>query len=314
MEIAIKRHVIYLKANRKSEGTIEQYSSHLGRLRVWLQERDITSPKAIKRVMLEEWVAGLHDKWAPATVKQAVAAARSFFKWCNDTELISRKQSRKLERGLKLPKVKDNPQRTLSIDEIEQLLDVCNLNTPKGQRDAALICILIDTGLRASEVCRLRVDAIEFEIELFPGVVVNRLLVGVKGGVQRYGYFGKQIGEHLKTWLRSREEIAQADVEQAFVSLNYANPGIPFDRHTLKKILRDLGKKAGVQDVCAHAFRRAFACILEMAGASTREVMEMGRWENLEMVILYTRDYKAAKQYNRFAPLDFMTRLRQEDK
>ncbi len=129
------------------------------------------------------WVAELHQEWAPATVKQAVSAVRSFFKWCEDYDTISKKQLRKLLKGLQVPKVPKNPQRTLSISEVKQLLAICDLGTPKGQRDTAMIGILMDTGLRASEICKLTVDQIKFDPEPFPGIIVNQLSsVTVKGG------------------------------------------------------------------------------------------------------------------------------------
>ncbi len=309
LEIAIKLWQTNLKANKKSIATCQQYKKHIEKLRQWLSERGITGLKPVKRIILEEWVAELHQEWAPATVKQAVSAARSFFKWCEDYDTISKKRLRKLLKGLRVPKVPKNPQRTLSISEVKQLLAICDLGTPKGQRDTAMIGILMDTGLRASEICKLTVDQIKFDAEPFPGVIVNQLSsVTVKGGKEGTGHFGQQTKEHLLLWLKTREKISK-NIPNIFFSLPRGKLSQPFDRHTLKKMLRDLGNSANIKGVSPHAFRRAFACTLEMAGASSREVMEIGRWENLEMVLLYTRDYKATMQYNRFAPMDYINSI-----
>lgn len=72
--------------------------------------------------------------WAPATIRQAVAVIRSFPGWCYSERLISDD----LAGALVLPPVKDRIQRTLSTEEIQTLLETCDLNTSKGIRDAAI--------------------------------------------------------------------------------------------------------------------------------------------------------------------------------
>ena len=184
-------------------------------------------------------------------MKPIIASARSFFRWSQEdgVELISRKKLRKLLRALALPKVPKSVQRTLSIDEVELLLNTCNLITTKGTRDAAIISALVDTGLRASELCRLKVADISFDTTLAPGVRVNQVAVVVKGGSTEHGYFGQRAARHLQRWLQVRQGVVAAGVEEVFVSLVRSNPGRSIDRHGLKTILRNVGGEAGVSGV-----------------------------------------------------------------
>jgi integrase/recombinase XerD len=315
IEMAARSHQTHLK--RLSKATRQAYIYNVNRLTSWLAERGITHLHELDWLILEEFVADLyepppgsgHGPWQAAAVKQAVSAIRHFLEWCCTAGWISEVDKVSLFRALKYPKVEKNDQRTLTMDEIERLLAVCDLTTPKGLRDAALISLLTDSGLRASEVCRLLAADLEFEVKILPTLSVNRFLVRIKGNKVKPGYFGHRTALLLEQWLKVREALAGPGVTTLFISTGGLTPGQGLTSDGLRVILRKLGEAAGVKGVSAHAFRRAFACILEMAGASTRTVQELGRWENLDMVLLYTRAYKAALTYNKFAPMDFMQRL-----
>lgn len=305
MEVATKRWLIWLRAKGKSTATQDKYSYHLERLRVWLLERGVDRPDGMSRLLLDEYVAELHERWSPATVKQAVGGMRSFVRWAEDMGRIRKKQLKALLKALTLPKVPVRTQRTLRMSEVETLLAVCDLKTAKGQRDAALVSLLIDSGLRASEVRRLQVDDLEFEVELMPGVVVNRLSTIVKGNKQLPGYFGRRTARYMSAWLETRDQVAARGANEVFVSLGGPTPSTALSADGLRVILRKLGRKVGLKGVSPHAFRRGFACALEMAGASTRTIQQLGRWDELDMVLLYTRDYNAGMAYSRLAPLDY---------
>lgn len=200
-----------------------------------------------------------------------------------------------------------NTQRTLAINEVKQLLDSC-ADSPKGIRDAALMSLLFDSGLRSAEVCRLQVNQLQYDVEIAPGVIVNRILVQVKGGTTEPGYFGAETRKLIERWLTIRSQIIKPGVEELFVGIGGNTPGNSLTPSGLRVLLRKFGKKAGVRGVSPHTFRRAFAVALEMAGASTRTIKELGRWKTLQMVLHYTRGYQAATRYNEVAPSDFIRR------
>lgn len=292
--LSLSEFKIYLRSERRSPRTISAYLYHLDRLRLWLVERGIVSPDQVLVGHLREWKADLFDTWAPATVRQACAAAKAFFAWTEQPALCA---------VLKVPRVRSGPQRTLTIEEVGALLAVCD-GGAKGLRDRALMSLLLDSGLRSAEVCRVKVSDLEFGVMILPGIRANRIVIEVKGGDRRPAYFGKATAEALRRWLDVRRAIDGS----LFVGIGGTQPGQGITPDGLRAILRKIGDAAGVSGVSPHAFRRAFACLLEQAGASTREVQELGRWSNLDMVLLYTRDYRAAVKYPAIAPLDFIAR------
>jgi len=139
--------------------------------------------------LLIEWGASLYDYWEPATVKQAVTAARGWLQWCYQKQLINDKA---VPEALETPKVKKRIQRTLWPNEIEGLLKACDLKTVKGLRDAALILLLVDSGLRSAEIRRLKVEDVDLKAKV--------LKVIIKGGDEARGYFGDETRALLYSW------------------------------------------------------------------------------------------------------------------
>jgi site-specific recombinase XerD len=296
-----------LIVSRRSERTRSQYNYHAGNLAAWLQANNYPLNTAtITWPLLEDYLSQYSNGRAQNTVRQAVNALRSLFDYARARDEITHTEYEKLKRILKPPPPQYNAQRTLAINEIEQLISSRD-NSPKGIRDAALMSLLFDSGLRSAEICCLRANKIQYNVEISPGVLVNRITTIGKGGAIEPAYFGQETRNMLDKWL----SVRQADSEHIFVGIGGRNKGQRMTPGGLRKTLRDIGNEAGISGVSPHAFRRAFAVALESAGASTRTIKELGRWKTLQMVLLYTRDYQAAVTYNSLAPMD---RLRQSRK
>lgn len=274
--------------------TLKQYRWHLEKMALWLSSRGMTEVGSVSRDMLREWGAELRDRWSPATIRQAVCAVRAFFAWLHEEGVIDSDPGR----ALKLPRVPQRVQRTMSAGEVAVLLGACDPGTVKGARDVALINVLIDTGLRASEVCAVQVDHVDLEACL--------LLVKVKGGRFEPAHFGGTVVDVLHAWLAARSGVARAGVETVFVSVGGNTPGCRLTTRGLRMILKRLGEKAGVVGVSPHAFRRGFACIADEAGAPTRQVQMAGRWKDIKMVERYTLALRRGKLHERWSPADFV--------
>lgn len=294
MQAIINEYLVAARQSGLSTQTLAQYGWHLGRLREWLSAEGIERIEEVDRATLRRWGAGLMDGWAPATIRQAVYAARAFFGWCKEEGLISSDPSL----ALRAPHARKRIQRTLRPTEIQAMLDACD-DGALGRRNRALISLLVDSGLRASEICRLRLADLDIE----EGV----LAVRVKGGDERLGFFGSLTGERLRAWLEARPDTGRPEV---FLSVGGIRPGRPLTVPGLRSILRKLGQRAGVQRVSTHAFRRSFACVSIRAGAPGRIVQLAGRWANIQMVEEYSRamrEIEAGAEYReRYSPVEWI--------
>lgn len=133
-------------------------------------------------------------------------------------------------------------------------------------RDKAIISLFCDSGLRLSELARIRTCDIDWARHL--------IKVECKGGREGLAVFGLRTEELLKQWL----EI-------------YSPNGRPIwglKPRGIQAMLWRLQSKTGVK--CnPHCMRRGFATTLSKRGVDALHIMRLGRWESISMVDLYTK-------------------------
>lgn len=293
MQTSIKDWTNWLLAQGKSSTTVRGYQWELRRLAKALGE---VAPAAVRaadltRALAERRLAGVSE----ATMKRSIAAYRSFFGY-----ICGRKSP---AAGLKFPTVRRRRQRTLDDDQAMSVLAVCDTSTARGVRDLGLLTLLLDTGLRASEVCRLKLADVDFERRV--------LSVRIKGGDEAQAVFSASTGQYLTQWLGHRARLAQAGTETLFCAVGGSRKikGAPLTADGLRAIFRDLGKRAGLlKGFSPHDLRRTFATLATRRGAPSRVVQVAGRWSNLAMVERYTGAISAA-DFEPYSPVEGLLRI-----
>jgi integrase/recombinase XerD len=105
--------------------------------------------------------------------------------------------------------------------------------------------LLVDTGIRASELCRLAVSDLDLKNQ--------RLLFMGKGNKERYLPIAARTRQALWRYLASRDE------PKPTAPLFLSSTQRPLDRTGLQKLVGRLGERAGVRNVHPHRFRHTFA-------------------------------------------------------
>jgi len=221
--------------------------------------------------------------WGNSQQCVAVAAARKYLRWRfgpSHPALAARIKARK-------PK----PQRTLTIERALELLMSFD-GSYKGRRDLALAALLLDTGLRASEVCRLQLADMDLER--------RSLQVIIKGGQWGAAVYGVRTGDYLGEYLSLRKPAP--GVGAVFVS---THGGGQLTREGLQTIVKGWGARLGIR-LSPHDFRRSYATIASVYGAPSRLVQIGGRWSSIEMVEHYTRALPA-DAIRPYLPVDRLT-------
>ncbi len=212
-----------------------------------------------------------------ATVKRTTAALRAFFSH-------QAGEAASPARALPFPR-KITPRRrprSLSAEQANQVLASCETSTARGRRDLALMALMLATGLRAAEVCRLTLDDVDWPS--------GRFEVECKGGERRAGKFGPYTANLLRWWLEARPEYAAKNVRTVFVGLGGIKRGTPLTTDGLRAIFRTIGAAAGLAAFSPHDLRRSFAHLALRYGAPTRTLQVAGRWDQLLQVETYTRE------------------------
>lgn len=291
---AIEEYLAAKRQEGRTTATIRQYRWHLARLALAMARQNVIELAQLTKTLLRHWGADLLDTYAPATTKVAVTATRSWLTWCRREGYMTAD----LTGALRYPKVPMRLQRTVSGAEITCLLKACDLSTPLGVRDAAIVALLVDSGLRRRELVNLRMPALN--------LVQGWARVTRKGGDQGIVWFGAMTAQRLQEWLMVRPDVAGDGIDNVFVSVGGSLKGAGLTPEGIRGVLRRLGARAGVTHVSPHAFRRSFATLRLENGDSTRTVQALGGWKKIDMVERYSQALDLSRLARKNAPIDVL--------
>jgi integrase len=222
--------------------------------------------------------------WGNSRQCVALAASQKFLAWKYGQSHPALSARLKRIRG-KMP-------RTLTQDIAETLLASFDRHCAKGARDLAIASLLIDTGLRESEICNLQQADTDTDKRILQALV--------KGGSWEFAIFSEETAAHIEHWKLFRQRLnPQGFLFVSTVTGDGLTPG------GLYSIVREWGKTINIT-LGVHDFRRGFATIASEGGAPDRLIMEGGRWKSTQMVTRYTR----ALRLEKMRPWLPMTKLR----
>jgi integrase/recombinase XerD len=198
---------------------------------------------------------------------------------------------------LETPKTIRHLPDTLSIEEINSLIEAVDLSKPEGQRNKAMLETLYSCGLRVSELINLKISNVFFN----EGFIK---ILG-KGDKERLAPIGKIAKRQIKIYLNeNRVHLSIKKGNEDFLFLN--NRGSKLTREMIFIIIKDLVKKIGLQkNISPHTFRHSFATHLIEGGADLRAVQEMLGHESITTTEIYTH---INKEYLREVILQFHPR------
>ncbi len=195
------------------------------------------------------------------TIGSYVRALRGFASWLYAEQYTT---THVLER-LKVPKAAKKVQDILCAEEIADIITSLNPRTEVGARDQAIFLLLLDTGMRAGELCNLRLG----DLHLDQGYAV----VFGKGKKERPVKIGSRAAKALRFYILHWRKPAMPHIDHVFLTcrsvtregdITAAEPGQPIAVNALGHILKRIGKAAGVPRLHAHLLRHTFACMYLM--------------------------------------------------
>ena len=148
------------------------------------------------------------------------------------------------------------------------------MRRPTANRDQAIILTLVDTGLRALELCSLKIE--DFDPKRGKLEIKHGVQGGAKGGKGRSVYLGKTARAAVWRYLAGREDENEADAPLFAVSRFR-----PFTPGSLRHLIKRTAERAGVKDAYPHKFRHTFAITYLRAGGDVlpyRYCLAMAAW------------------------------------
>lgn len=313
---AITGFLQFKTAEACSPRTLAGYRDHL---RDWLAYRGDGDVATVTTESLRAYLAYLRTDYkprrfsrkpqplAPKTLRNIYITLSSFFTW------LAREFSLPNPvKGIAAPKFQSAEVEPFTQAEVGALLKACHacrerqterrrrfaMRRGTALRDQALLLLLLDTGLRASEVCALRVA----DVDQNSGKVTVRhgQPGGAKGGKGRVVYLGKTSRKALWRYLVTRED-ARDEEAPLFLAR-----GRGLSRDALRQLLHSLGQKAQVKNCHPHRLRHTFAITLLRSGGDVFTLQRLLGHSTLEMVQHYARlaQLDVEQAHRRASPVD----------
>jgi integrase/recombinase XerD len=234
------------------------------------------------------------------TLRNYWVSFSAFFTWAKDEFLIANPMQ-----GVPVPKFQQPEILPYTREQVQALLAACNRSNDArterrrtfsyarytALRDQTIIKVLLDTGLRAEELCALKrydYDAKNGEIKVRFG----------KGGKMRYVYVEKSTRRDLWRYLAERDEAEDRDYQRAHdygveqernqdTPLFVGKTGYRLNPNALRRLLSRLGEKAQVPHTHPHRFRHTFAVQFLRGGGDVFSLQKLLGHSTLDMVKTY---------------------------
>ncbi|OHF36428.1 site-specific tyrosine recombinase XerD [Corynebacterium sp. HMSC074A01] len=263
-----------------SAHTESNYRRDVNRYLTWLERADITDLRQVTARDVEAYVADLRRGvdgargLSTSSTARALVVARGLHKFGVAEGVLDADVAAEVappKQGEKLPD-------TLSVHEVEALLDACPTETPIGVRDRALLELLYATGARVSEVLSLNVD----DVHDTEGVIT----VTGKGNKQRLVPVGSHAQAAVGAYLvRVRPAFATGKSHALFLNTR----GGALSRQSAWTVLKQAARRAGIEkDISPHTLRHSFATHLLEGGADVRTVQELLGHSSVTTTQIYT--------------------------
>lgn len=231
-----------LRSENKSPATVYTYTSAVAQFAEFLLQKGMsTAVENIRREHVESFIEHLLATAKPATANNRYRGLQSFFKWLQQEGEIKESPMA----NMKLPKVPEQPPPILDEQGIRWLLGTCSGSTFSDRRDAAIIRLLLDTGLRRAELAGLTLADLDLDNQI--------LSVQGKGGRVRVVPYGRKSATALDRYLRARQ--SHKDADDPHLWLGQLGPMTPSGVY---QVVVDRARQAGFK-AYTHLFRHTFA-------------------------------------------------------
>lgn len=278
IDAAIEAFGDHLRHERNaSPRTIDAYLADLRALVEWTRSEGLTVEKVgqLDIAILRAYLAFLYRKLAPSSVSRKVSSIKSFYKFLGARKVVSEDPAALL-RAPKLPK---KLPKFLTPDDAVGLMALPDDETPRGQRDIAILELLYGAGLRVSELASLDLG----QLDLDEGTV--RVLG--KGSKERIVPLGRHARSALEQWLEARASFGkQGPREDAlFTNTRGRRLSVRSVQRLVKRTTALLGTSEGVGP---HTLRHSYATHMLASGAGLREIQQLLGHASLRTTQRYT--------------------------
>ena len=210
------------------------------------------------------WIYKEQRNISNVTLENKLRYLSSFYEWLVNESYIDKNPTKAVGRIVIPVRLKH----AFSKEELDALRNAC-----ESVRDRALIEFLYATGVRVSECTSVKLSDINFKR--------NEVRIIGKGNKERMVYLSNTARSFMIIHIGTRDRSSD---EPLFIGSKNTSPLSP---HQIENILRELGKRAGVENVHPHRFRRTFASDLWRADVPIETIKVLMGHTNIQTTLRY---------------------------
>ncbi len=288
MRDLIKHFLNYLKIEKGlSKNTLKSYNTDMEQLIDFFDGKNIQDISEVTSPLLTEYVSHLKKLMLNSrSIARKITAIRMFFKYLIIDKIIDINPATLLE----IPKIGSHLPEYLTLQEVDALLNVFDIESPFELRDKAIIELLYSSGLRVSEISNLTIN----DINLEEGFI---RIIG-KGSKERIVPMGKVAIAILQKYINEVRPKLLKNKKSNFLFINWL--GGRLSRISIWKVIKFYASKAGIKKtISPHTLRHSFATHLLNNGADLRTVQELLGHSSIATTQIYTHlNYAKLKKFH----------------
>ena len=266
----------YLKIERGlSENSITSYENDINKLKSFLNDKGKISPLNVSADHIKEFVYNISKEVKANSQSRIISGLKSFYDYLLFEKLIKINPMSNIES----PKLRRKLPSTLSIEEINSMINNIDKTKKESERNTAIIETLYGCGLRVSELINLKISDLYFEEDF--------VKVTGKGNKQRLVPVSEVNKQCINTYLinsRTKLNIDSRSSDIIFLNRN----GYKLTRAMIFTIVKSLSKKAGIKKtISPHSFRHSFATHLLENGADLKTIQQLLGHESITTTEIY---------------------------
>ena len=262
-----------------SANTLAAYRRDLTALAQWLQQNAATALDAAQESHLQAYFAARHSLSKATSANRRLTVFKRYYRWALRERIVQVDPTLRMlaaKQALRVPK-------TLSEDQVDALLSAPDANTPLGLRDKAMLELLYASGLRVSELVKLKT----LHVSLNEGV----LRIMGKGSKERLVPFGDMARDSLLGYMQNARGalLGAKQTDDLFVTASGPKAGTAMSRIMFWSLIKKYAIVAGITaPLSPHTLRHAFATHLLNHGADLRSVQVLLGHADISTTTIYT--------------------------
>ena len=269
-----------LKIERNySNNTISSYLSDLKSFDNFLEKNEINFKKLNNKHTKLFFRDLSKKKFSPRTIKRKFSSLSSYFNFLLDRRIIKNNPLN----GVFTPKIPKILPEILTIEEINNIFLAAesSKNEILSLRDRCILEMLYSSGLRVSEVCELKINNIQFDLDL-----IRFFGKGSKERIIPLTYYARKW---LKKYLSESRKILSSRSKRSSNYVFLSNNGLSLTRMAIWLSVKKYFNSAGIlKKISPHTFRHSFATHLIDGGANLIEVQALLGHADISTTEIYT--------------------------